>query len=153
MPAMIDALRAEHKTMAKILKVIEGELKTFEAGDAPDYDLILMALDYLQDFPEQVHHPKEDLVYAHLERARADMAKEMTGLAAEHQDIATKVQAFRQAVDRVLEEEEISRDVDRGGDPLRPGRHAAWRRATGRISCWKRPIAPTQFLRVRRLIT
>lgn len=120
MPAILDVLKAEHKGMAKVLKVLEEELSTFEKGDAPDYELILMALDYLQDFPEKVHHPKEDLIYRQLASKREDIVTELADLEAEHREIAALVAGFRQVVDRILEEEEVSREVllQRGQDLL-----------------------------------
>ena len=49
-----------------------------------------------------------------------DMAADLKDLVTEHEEIAIKVAALRQIVDRVLEEEEVSRDVllSRGKDVL-----------------------------------
>lgn len=111
MAGILNELTADHRNMAKILKLMEAELDSFTAGEAPDYDLILLVLDYLQDFPEQIHHPKEDLVYRQLAGARGDLLNDIDDIEADHEALAQLVAAFRQAVERILNEEEMSREV------------------------------------------
>lgn len=62
----INALRVDHANMRSVLVVIRDQLDLLESGSTPDFVLLANALHYMRRYPDQVHHPKEDLIFAHL---------------------------------------------------------------------------------------
>jgi len=61
---VIGTLLEEHRALRTVLGILERLLTdAAERGTVPDFALISSALYYIDDFPERVHHPKED---AHL---------------------------------------------------------------------------------------
>jgi hemerythrin-like domain-containing protein len=51
----------EHRTLRIVLQILQRALHESAAfGMAPDFKLLSVVLYYLDDFPERVHHPKED---------------------------------------------------------------------------------------------
>src|SRR5215213_568333 len=51
----------EHRTLRIVLQILQRVLHDIAAfGTPPDFTLLSAVLYYLDDFPERVHHPKED---------------------------------------------------------------------------------------------
>ena len=86
MAEVLDRLEQEHTNMAKPVDVLEHRLAVFAEAGTVDYDLILRIVDYFLDYPDQVHHPKEDLVYRKL-RERAPGGDGQRG---DHRDRSAK---------------------------------------------------------------
>lgn len=67
MPRAITIIRDEHRSLAAVLHGLLFVVDEIEAGRSePDFPLIEAMLQYVQAFPEKLHHPKED---EHLFRA------------------------------------------------------------------------------------
>ncbi len=56
---LIEALRQEHSDIARLLDAIDLQVN----GGSPDFGLLHEILEYLLTYPDQYHHPKEDLIY------------------------------------------------------------------------------------------
>ncbi|MDJ0948433.1 MAG: hemerythrin domain-containing protein [Alphaproteobacteria bacterium] len=111
MSSVIDDLRQDHANIAKLLDTLEDQVRLFEAGEVPDYDLLERIVDYFLDYPASVHHPKEDLVLAKL-RARDPVGAEAVGdLGAEHEEIAVETRRFAATLEELLQEAEMPRDA------------------------------------------
>ncbi|MBI2586127.1 MAG: hemerythrin domain-containing protein [Rhodospirillales bacterium] len=120
MPKILDDLHDDHMNMARLYDLLGRELMTFKNGELPDYELVQKILDYCLAYPDQVHHPKEDLVFRKL-KARDPAAAESIGdLAEEHEKLAAFTRRFATALANVLEDEQLPRDwfVDLANDFL-----------------------------------
>lgn len=84
MSSIIEALREEHANMRILLELIERE---FQHAEKPDFGLLHEIMTYCLTYPDQYHHPKEDLIY----RAICDHDPQVTpaigDLEAEHEEI------------------------------------------------------------------
>ncbi len=111
MPAAIDALRSEHRTMLHLLTMLERQVELFEETQHPDYDLIKEIIDYFLTYPDLCHHPKEDLILNRL-RSRDQAAADRIGaLDEEHEDLSDQLREFSHAVVNILLGLEVSRDT------------------------------------------
>jgi hemerythrin-like domain-containing protein len=63
-------LREEHRNIARVLKALEHQLAIFDHGEQPDYDVLVAAAEYFTGFPDRCHHPKEDLIFRNLKKAK-----------------------------------------------------------------------------------
>ena len=81
-------LRLEHGNMARLLDWVEDQIRILESGSTADNNLLNQALYYLQNYPDQCHHPKEDLVLETMARRSPEAAAEIGDLAGEHNRIA-----------------------------------------------------------------
>ena len=59
-------LREDHKNMALMINLLERESNRIYAGEEPDYELLQDVMHYMTVYPDAVHHPKEDRLYAEL---------------------------------------------------------------------------------------
>src|SRR5262245_42971433 len=62
----IAAWRADHANFARLLNLLERQVIAFHLGEPFDYALLLAILYYLRDYPDRVHHPREDVAFARL---------------------------------------------------------------------------------------
>ena len=93
-PNVIAALDRDHANIARLLALLESEILAIEVGKTPDYSLLQDIMRYLNEYPDQYHHPHEKLIFAQLvirdpgSRATVDILLE------EHVDISIAGQNF-----------------------------------------------------------
>lgn len=97
MSAMIEVLREEHADMARLLDLIDEQVR---GPSAPDCELIHEILEYCLTYPDQYHHPKEDLIYRALCRRDRRVTPAIDDLEAEHEELAVRTREFAQVVER-----------------------------------------------------
>lgn len=85
---ILSELREDHKNMAVLLNLLERESNRMYEGEDPDYDLIHDVMQYMTVYPDAVHHPKEDRLYAELKSARPDLSAGFDRIALDHRGIA-----------------------------------------------------------------
>ena len=110
MPAAIDALRQEHVNMAKLLTLLERQVAIFDSGQRPDYDIMLGVVEYLRDWSDRWHHPKEDLILDRLRQRDPAAAEKVGELEKGHEALADLTNQFVDVIREVLGEEELPRD-------------------------------------------
>jgi hemerythrin-like domain-containing protein len=110
---IIERLSREHRNIEKLLVILERELRVFDRGDRPDYEVIGAIVSYFELYPEVYHHPQEDVVFAKLKIRDPAAAAKVGDLAREHQKGAERLRRVAHVVDSVLAGREILRqDVD-----------------------------------------
>ncbi len=85
---MLAELRTDHKNMALMIDIIERESNRIYGGAEPDYELLGDIMHYMTVYPDAVHHPKEDLLYAELKAARPDLSVGFKRITKDHRHIA-----------------------------------------------------------------
>lgn len=110
MSDIVERLRGEHADMDRLLGVLERQLDAFAAGGAPDYEILQAVVDYFLDYPDRVHHPKEDVLARAVLAQSPDTAAIPLILQAQHEELADLARRFGGFVRRVLEEAELPRD-------------------------------------------
>jgi hemerythrin-like domain-containing protein len=106
----LNLLRREHTHLAKLLKLLDRQIARFGAGERPDYDIISGIIEYCLDFPDQCHHPKEDLIYRKLQERDPEAAEAVGDLENEHEKLSGLTLELAATVRRVLGEVELPRD-------------------------------------------
>ena len=84
--AALTRLRDEHRALARVIEALET-VTAQAAGHAaePDFALLASMLYYVDAFPEQVHHPREERhLFAILRRRSAQSAAALDRLEREH---------------------------------------------------------------------
>ena len=81
-------LRDDHRNMAIMLNLLERESNRIYDGDEPDYELLQDIMHYMTVYPDAVHHPKEDRLYAELKAFRPDLSTGFERITMDHRHIA-----------------------------------------------------------------
>ena len=84
--ATLDVIRSEHQALAAMLRSMSLLLaQARREGHLPDFDVLRAMLLYVDEFPEQLHHPKEsELLFPRLVQRRPDLAPVVERLDREH---------------------------------------------------------------------
>ena len=106
---VIGELRTEHANMERLLKILDKQIEIFEAAGQPDYTTTQDIILYFLGFPDQCHHPKEDLVAQKLLKLTPDRAGQLRGLAELHEELGGLTRKVASVVRRVLDEAELPR--------------------------------------------
>ena len=100
---MTDALhviKTEHRNLMRVVNVFDIVLREAE----PDFPLLTAIVDYLQQFPDTYHHPKEDLfLFKALRMRDPDAAGILDELEAEHELCLNATTNLRVALDAYRE--------------------------------------------------
>ncbi len=108
---IIEVLQEEHRNIEKLLLVLEEELSIFDHGGHPDYQIILSVIDYFKDYPDSCHHPKEDIIVEKFKARDPVAAKTIGNLAAEHREGARRLRRVAEAVESVLNDQDLLRQT------------------------------------------
>jgi len=107
MVEIIEILRQEHRNIEKLLRVMEEELSVFDRGERPDYEVFGAIIEFFKKYPDSCHHPKEDIIYAKFRVRAPDRAASIADLEAEHREGAVRLRRVAQAIDAVLNDQEL----------------------------------------------
>jgi hemerythrin-like domain-containing protein len=80
-------LRQDHKNMSLLLSLLEVESNRLFDGEDTDFELLHDIMHYMTVYPDVVHHPKEDRVYAELKAVRPDLSVGFDRITVDHRTI------------------------------------------------------------------
>jgi hemerythrin-like domain-containing protein len=109
MAAVMDALREDHRNIARLLDALEHQISIFEQGGDPDYDVVRGVAQYFVEYPDRCHHPKEDVVFAEVRAVRPDVAAEIGDLPAEHRLVHERADCLARLIEALLSETDVPR--------------------------------------------
>ncbi len=81
-------LRQDHKNMTLMLNLLEHQFNRLYDDDDPDFELLQDIMHYMTVYPDAVHHPKEDRIYAELKAIRPDLSVGFERITIDHRQIA-----------------------------------------------------------------
>lgn len=126
---LMKELREDHRNMSIVLELLEVAVNEASSGKDPDFELIEEIMRYVTVYPDAVHHPKEDLMYAQLRKKRPDLADGLENVPADHDEIAALGSALRDDVEAINAGAAVRRNKlieDASGYVDRLRSHMAW---------------------------
>lgn len=98
MPQSLRNLQLEHQNLGRLLDIMDEWIGDSSVSQALDYPLLKTIADYLLGYPDEVHHPKEDLVFLKLQRRDSDAASELSRILDEHKELREIAREFSATV-------------------------------------------------------
>lgn len=95
---MLNRLLVEHDHILRKLNLLEMQYLDMCRGKIPDYSLMRSIIVYIQEYPEQIHHPLEDMIYSIL-LERCDDAGFVQELIAEHTNLEVVTRGLRDCLE------------------------------------------------------
>lgn len=108
---LLAELRTDHKNMSLMLDLLEQESDRLYDGREADYELMNDVMRYMTVYPDAVHHPKEDRVYAELVTVRPDLAKGLDRITVDHNDLAELGKKLRNDIESIMSGTALRRNV------------------------------------------
>ena len=56
-------LHQDHINLSRLLGLLDRQLQLFQADEPPDYFLLLDLVEYMESYPDLIHHPREDMIF------------------------------------------------------------------------------------------
>ncbi|PVY69270.1 hemerythrin-like domain-containing protein [Cupriavidus alkaliphilus] len=110
-PTPLAAWHTDHIHFASLLDLLEKQVSTFHQGEQPDYGLMTTIIQYMRNYGDCVHHPREDVAYALLVERDPGTQIIISRLLQEHRVIATVGAELLDRLREVQSEVVISRSA------------------------------------------
>lgn len=110
MHAQMESLHTDHANIRKILTVLSTELENFSNNQQTDFYLMLDVIDYLENYPDLIHHPKEDIIFAALSNKTGEPYADIDTLSMQHQSLPAMTQSIRHVIENILDNAYLSRE-------------------------------------------
>ena len=104
MSRLMEELQRDHKRIDKVLTLLESQIEALENDGDPDLALLQDALDYVEHYPDLIHHPREDVIYTAFRRRSLDANVVIDGLLSEHATMPALTRAFRELIDEAVDD-------------------------------------------------
>jgi len=104
-PAILTRLNEDHRRLARVLNAFELECLALDSDAGPDFELLRDILDYVQSFPDTIHHPTEDALFDYLQLNASLSAGEEAVIAdnrAQHEELIESTRILLGMIDRVF---------------------------------------------------
>ena len=95
-------LHQDHKNLTKVMDVMERQADSFLAGKDINLPILLDAANYIQHYPDLIHHPRENEVFEVFMNRTDDAADVVKQLLNEHQDLPSATIKFQAMLDGVV---------------------------------------------------
>jgi hemerythrin-like domain-containing protein len=93
---------ADHINFAKLLNLLEDQLELFHAGGSPQYELMLDVMYYMTHYPDVLHHPKEDLIFAKIKKRTGSAGPTIDELTLQHARLRESGQELARDLDDIV---------------------------------------------------
>jgi len=95
----MSGLRGDHRNMVMLLDLLDAEIEFVR-------DIML----YVIEYPDAVHHPKEDIVYRHLKSLRPEIHTDLERIETDHQYIEESGLKLRNSIEAISMGADLNRD-------------------------------------------
>lgn len=98
---MLSKLLVEHDHIQKTLNLLEIQFLDLCRDRVPDYAIMLSIVVYIQEYPEQAHHPLEDAVFSLLLRRGGEEGRLARELIKDHTELELITRALRDSLELI----------------------------------------------------
>ena len=106
---IMQQLRNEHEVMISLLNILEKQVNLIKADDQADLQLVSEIAEYFTGFPEECHHPKEELIYDTLKTKDSEIYQAIENMPEEHRISAERANTLSKIINQIVDNLEISK--------------------------------------------
>ncbi len=107
---LMSGLRGDHRNMVMLLDLLDAEIDRLAVSGEPDYDFVRDIMLYVTEYPDVVHHPKEDIVYRHLKSLRPEIHTDLERVETDHQYLEELGRKLRNGIEAISIGANLNRD-------------------------------------------
>ncbi len=107
---LMSGLRGDHRNMVMLLDLLGAEIDMLALSGDPDYDLVRDIMLYVTEYPDVVHHPKEDIVYRHVKSLRPEIHADLERVETDHQYIEESGLKLKNDIEAISIGAKLNRD-------------------------------------------
>jgi len=103
LPEVLHCLVREHQHFSALLDQIEKKTEQVSPMTLSDYYLLRDIVGYMHDYPIQVHHPTETLVFERLQQRRPKLSKTIRAMFADHEEVAAETEHLLFLLEQIIQ--------------------------------------------------
>ncbi len=107
MSTIIDDLGRDHARFRRYLTAYKEEIKKLADGLNADFGLLERLAKYFSQFPDELHHKKEDIIYTRIEEKTRNKRRALADLHAQHEELSHRARHFANIMKSVLKDQEL----------------------------------------------
>jgi hemerythrin-like domain-containing protein len=108
---IIRELRADHHNIARLLVLMRNSIALISEENLEcEIPNIRKCAEYLMSYPDEIHHPKEDILFNRLKYRDTSSSVYIENLLAEHRLLSHKSQEFYELVREIEENQKVAYD-------------------------------------------
>lgn len=101
MKDVLDKLHQDHINAARLLDLYEKQLEVMKEGGNPDYLFMLDIMKYMNNYPDIVHHPLEEIIFEKLETRNNKISQTIGRIYKEHSEIDDMGDVLAEALSKI----------------------------------------------------
>lgn len=95
--------------MAQLVPVLRAGLSKLQTGEHVDLELLEEIMIYVTQYPDRIHHPTEDIIFARLKEKAPELRRELTSIMEEHDDLVRAGRRFLSLLRAAAEDAPVPR--------------------------------------------
>lgn len=111
MNKLMSELKQEHKGLHRLIALLQIKLDKLNQGKKPDFNLMEDAINYIKNFADAYHHPKEDVIYHYIIDHQLDKQGLFAAIINEHKAFVQNTKNLKQAIQAILMDHVVPRDL------------------------------------------
>lgn len=103
-------LHQDHVNLNKLLVILRQKVNQLKEGQQPNFCLIADVIDYISNYADGHHHPREDKMYQYLADRNPELDKHLFNCAKEHEELKATSLQLSEAIDGILHDSVMPMD-------------------------------------------
>ncbi len=99
---IMKGLQKDHQNLAQVLEIMQLQLKRIAKGDDAALELMSDASNYIQSYPDLIHHPKEDKIFEVFQYRSGEEAEALETLTQQHENLPATTIEFQSKLDEAI---------------------------------------------------
>lgn len=98
-PLFLKIMHQDHLNFVHLLAAFTHQVEAAEAGHRPSYHVLKGVLQYFDDYPRQIHHPREEMLIETMKDRVPDAEGHAATIIREHRALAGRIADLESAID------------------------------------------------------
>lgn len=107
---VIDELQRDHVNLGRLLEILDRKIIKLKSGHHPNFNLMADVVDYIANYAEEHHHPREDKIYAHFKGRDEQLDQALLECEAQHVELRGNAEKLLSVIDDILNDAVIPMD-------------------------------------------
>lgn len=109
MPEILNKLHDDHINFIQLINYLELQLACIQDCKVVDFELILLAMTYMQEYPDDVHHPQENIIFNYYSQKYNTCSDDIAELMQQHETMPQLTDSILDMLQSIVCETPINR--------------------------------------------
>jgi hemerythrin-like domain-containing protein len=110
MHRLLRDLHQDHINLGRVLRILESQLDLVRSGGSADLYVLSEIVDYVQSYPDLIHHPREDVIFMVYRERSTESLDLIERLMEEHRALVVRTNDLRVSLDQWQHDSPVPRE-------------------------------------------